>query len=1697
MSDSQGSPEPEFPSTARSGIHYDRVTNVIPEALRNASPAQLKTLINSKLEVPGWYLNARGADRHHLKQLLQDRWRLQGEVDQLFEGLQHDIDAFAEPLLRGALKAHFNIDEDPKALSLQLTVPSKIIFGIDRGASVIRNSSLLAAALHNFEEAETQDGTFRAGSGVFRKDAQGVPVRDNAITVQQFAALSRTLDIGAQYQTHLQARLQPADLDARRALQQRSIASEKAAFRYSALVSHLKGDITVDAYDSLRYIVEGKRSVNLYGRPLLSHRLSLMGFKLTGIVLFSAVSEPSEIKKAVEDLTPQGLKFWLDWSRRLPVLSGKAYERYKLLQNFFANGPRGVVDEALRNDDIYNQSRLNGPVIVYIPDDPEHPLKEYASLADFMATLISQLRAPDYQEFFSRFVNQRDKGRFFARVNERLTTITWKQHEPLDMGPWWRESAIENPNAEPITNLIADDVWGTLFRQRRDKAIADARSIAVPTGDEDAATRWKRLTSILDIGWNVFNFGAMLVPGLGEAVLGIMVGQMLAELAEGIEDWSNGDKEQAASYFNGVLINFAQLALMSAGHLLPGQVLPVKTSSFVEQLKPVQVNGEERLWNTDLTAYEHTSRLPDKAQANELGLYQHDSQDLLPLDGKHYSITEDAETGQHRLRHPTRPEAYQPVMEHNGAGAWRSELDQPLTWDKARLLRRLGASAEQWSDEILEQIRTVAGVTEEDLRRLHVELDPPPVMLSDTLKRFKAYAEASEVGQQILLGRVPESLIEDVATLMTRAPRWPEQRAIEIFEGPELEGESTVIGNVDGNTADRIKLTRAQCRDGQLPQRTLETLDEKQIHELLGQAISSKKEVRVQALTERLASDATKNRKRLFETLYKQREPAVGAHAQLLIDEYPQMPNAVAERLLQDAAPADLKHLREKGTVPVRLRQQARQARQRVRVSRAYEGLYLEGLENNDSRRLTLASLATLPGWSSEVRIEIREFSFTGDLRASVGPKDAPIRKVLILDDEGRYQARDDRDQHLHGADNLFASLLRALPDDERTALGYDIFEGARLKRDLQLSPLGIDEFESVLTEHPVRKLVYDPETMRLRGGMQGFRQLAEESLSSRRIRSLYPGFSDEQIGSMLIEFGEQAPARIGALENEFNQMISTLQRWMNSPTVSFRFGPAGVAEWESRNRLYKAIRQCWQRTGPEGINAPGVVRAQHLHLDGLAMSRHLSNFPRLTANFDHVTSLSMREASLLSSQGQFLEHFPRLRSLDLGGNTLNRLPPVIGDLRQLTSLWLDNNQIALTRQAVTRLRGLTRLELLAMPENPLGLVPDISQMPNLAVLNLERTGIDQWPVGLFGKPRPRHIFLNLKFNRLTEIPDVAPGSFRAELLGRTLLSREPVWMPADVLEKLKRYTESVGMDPERPYPPRGLVDSLKWAQGMPETVFRKRLVVWDEIEDEIGSEKFFDVIRRLTESADFNTRGTSYRAELTAKVWRLLEAMYDDAGLRETAFAESVVVTECSDGASQLFNALGVKVLVKEALALENPALVEAELVELARGKSRLDEIGAIARRRIADRIASGETFRRPGPDGTVIGSIDEVEVQLAYMTELAESLDLPWQSRGMLFRTMAGVEPQMITAARRHVLGLEQGDLLAEGILEQPFWRSYLENTYRSDFDKLKLDMQEADDMDVFTAIKNLERTLTEQAIERAKLRRTEIPFTVQSDS
>lgn len=123
-------------------------------------------------------------------------------------------------------------------------------------------------------------------------------------------------------------------------------------------------------------------------------------------------------------------------------------------------------------------------------------------------------------------------------------------------------------------------------------------------------------------------------------------------------------------------------------------------------------NGETRLWKPDLKPYEHPEALPAALKPNELGLLHHDGQAFLVLGDKHYRVKIDPVSGQYRIVHPARANAYAPELNHNGFGAWRHEVEQPRTWEVRELMRRIGHGVREFSDAELEQIRHVSGTDE-------------------------------------------------------------------------------------------------------------------------------------------------------------------------------------------------------------------------------------------------------------------------------------------------------------------------------------------------------------------------------------------------------------------------------------------------------------------------------------------------------------------------------------------------------------------------------------------------------------------------------------------------------------------------------------------------------------------------------------------------------------------------------------------------------------------------------------------------------------------------------------------------------------------------------------------------------------------------------------------------------------------------
>ncbi|WP_439863107.1 NEL-type E3 ubiquitin ligase domain-containing protein [Pseudomonas antarctica] len=216
------------------------------------------------------------------------------------------------------------------------------------------------------------------------------------------------------------------------------------------------------------------------------------------------------------------------------------------------------------------------------------------------------------------------------------------------------------------------------------------------------------------------------------------------------------------------------------------------------------------------------------------------------------------------------------------------------------------------------------------------------------------------------------------------------------------------------------------------------------------------------------------------------------------------------------------------------------------------------------------------------------------------------------------------------------------------------------------------------------------------------------------------------------------------------------------------------------------------------------------------------------------------------------------------------------------------------------------------------------------------------------------------------------------------------------------------------------------------------------------------DIVFQVREDADLYRLN---KAQLSANVLRMLKNMHVDDGLRERLFTLASAPFTCADAGAEIFNAMGIEVLVFEAYRDSTPQNLGPALARLAKQKSRLQQVNLIAQADVRHRITAlddgglGQHLNTEVVDG-LRGEVDEVQVYAAYQTALRERLELPWLASHMAYRTSAGVSPEQLDQACASVLALEQGDGLVDQMLQHNFWRDYLMETHPQAFrDNLSL--------------------------------------------
>ncbi|MBV7574073.1 leucine-rich repeat domain-containing protein [Pseudomonas sp. PDM32] len=974
------------------------------------------------------------------------------------------------------------------------------------------------------------------------------------------------------------------------------------------------------------------------------------------------------------------------------------------------------------------------PILVYIPDDPQHPIKEYPSTLAFKVTLTEQLRSTEYQRFFARFVAHEHRGAFFAALDQSLNVVAWHPPQPGDPQPAWRRTRVDNPLLRFDVHRVQGDPWQWLYQDSMNKIVNDARIIAVPTADEDRQSRWAFWDSVQHVASIVLQAATLVampfVPFLGELMLAYTAYQLLDDTFTGILDWTEGQLNEATAHLLAIAENIAQLGAFVVGGQVVSKLL--QRSAFVETLKIVDTGaGRLRLWNPDLRVYERPTRLPVDSQPDELGLHQHRGTTVLPLDGKHYEVVAEGGGDGYRIRHPNRADAYQPRLTHNGVGAWAHEVERPMEWQAAQLFRRLGHSVAQFSDVTAARILAVSGIDEAVLRDLHVHSRRPPALLEDSIRRF-------DTDQQI------QTFIAQLRSL---------DPAIYTKADPQMQEQLLL--------ARGVLLPERVPGSGDPLRGVVEALDDQSLKKLLGDNAAfgdslPEFDIRVARLRARMASWAEESRSALFEGREARFEHSNDEEVLRLRRVFPDLPKTIAEELWRNAGTPERLRLRNQLGISRQMAEETLFYLREVRLSRACEGLYLEAVTGPDTDRLALHQLQTLSGWSPQVRIEVRAGQFDGALIDSIGPAEAAIRKVLVRD-KGRYQAFDSSGLQLHGLDDLCGAVQHALPDAQRLALGLPhASQDGELMQAVRRQPLlARAELRALFGQPPLEPGLRSP--MGLAVGRSGYLlgggDVVPESSGStvQRLQRLYPTLSEEQIDTFRRELpGADPLLAVARLENQYLTLVNDLGAWtadvplvhpLDGSTLS---AEEMVVQRQRRAAFSEEIQASWRRQLTQQNRFD-----THRFFSKIDI---LGDLPRLSADFSHISEFLLINSSGHLQAGKFLESFPGLQFLTMRGIRLDAFPVKTFQMRRLTVLSLDSCNLRLSEATAEGLAHMEGLEELDLRNNPLEVAPYVGHMKNLEELRLSRTDLQEVPAGLFDLEKLR--YADLSGNRIVKLPN-------------------------------------------------------------------------------------------------------------------------------------------------------------------------------------------------------------------------------------------------------------------------------------------------------------------------------------------------------
>jgi len=553
-------------------------------------------------------------------------------------------------------------------------------------------------------------------------------------------------------------------------------------------------------------------------------------------------------------------------------------------------------------------------------------------------------------------------------------------------------------------------------------------------------------------------------------------------------------------------------------------------------------------------------------------------------------------------------------------------------------------------------------------------------------------------------------------------------------------------------------------------------------------------------------------RQAAFAERYRQLPASQSPRAALLRRIYPNLPGSGVDELLFNATDDELKALNT-GKVPRRIGDEARLMQQQLRLTRAYEGLYLNVQHNADTDRLVLHSLSRLPGWSGDTALELRRGALPANRVDAIGPADLP--PTLISHTPQGYHlmaATSGLPASIH--ESLYQALFAALSPAQRLALAPSgILDATTLAEHIRQAPLPRWALREALKMH--RPGPRSP--MRLADGRLGYRLSGDGKLAELPARAsllaqldemmLAPEFavSAERVLTAMESAGRtpgEIQARIEQLRAERLELRRSLDEAFTGPGQIIGLG----ARRANREEIEAALWQHWVHSAvPELDERVATLRLSRMFI---------AEFPQRLPAFigDRVERLQLDNVSLDHSNDGALgwtqfeaqlstlfQHFPRLSALEIArdydalagaSEFANSLPLIIRSFPRLVELRLVNQNLTLYPLDLERLATRDQLRHLDLSGNRFAPLARFS-FPDLYLdyLGLDRAALTQWPDWLDDAALERIATLSLRDNDLPRVPALL--SANAESLSarsRVLLDGNPI-RPSQLLDMYRSQT--------------------------------------------------------------------------------------------------------------------------------------------------------------------------------------------------------------------------------------------------------------------------------------------------------------------